>query len=99
MEIKLEELEYQQTAIKSIVNIFDGNDKNTFDNACTEGIRSNICTLSAEQLNENIKTVLLENGIDIHYVQKLLGHKKIRTTQIYIKITNPNIKNIKSPFV
>ena len=64
MEIKLEELEYQQTAIKSIVNIFDGNDKNTFDNACTEGIRSNICTLSAEQLNENIKTVILENGID-----------------------------------
>jgi type III restriction enzyme len=64
MEIKLEELEYQQTAIKSIVSVFDGNDKNTFDNACTEGIRSNICTLSKEQLNENIKTVLLENGID-----------------------------------
>jgi type III restriction enzyme len=54
MEIKLEELEYQQTAIKSIVSVFDGNDKNTFDNACTEGIRSNICTLSKEQLNENI---------------------------------------------
>ena len=28
MEIKLEELEYQQTAIKSIVSVFDGNDKN-----------------------------------------------------------------------
>ncbi len=64
MEIKLEELEYQQTAIKSIVNVFEGNDKNIFDNACVEGIRSNICTLSNEQLIENIKTVLLENGID-----------------------------------
>jgi len=64
MEIKLEELEYQQTAIKSIVNVFEGNDKNTFDNACTEGIRSNICTLSKEQLTENVKSVLLENGID-----------------------------------
>ena len=64
MQIKLEELEYQQTAIKSIVSVFDGNDKNTFDNACTEGIRSNICTLSKEQLIENIKTVLLENRID-----------------------------------
>lgn len=64
MEIKLEELEYQQTAIKSIVNVFEGNDKNTFDNACAEGIRSNICTLSKEQLIENIKTVLLENAID-----------------------------------
>lgn len=64
MEIKLEELEYQQTAIKSIVNVFEGNDKNTFDNACTEGIRSNICTLSKEELTENVKSVLIENGID-----------------------------------
>ncbi|NEN25723.1 DEAD/DEAH box helicase family protein [Cryomorpha ignava] len=64
MELKLELLEYQETAIKSIVNVFDGNDKNTFDNACIDGIRSNICTLSNEQLAENIKTILLENGID-----------------------------------
>ena len=68
MEIKLEELEYQQTAIKSIVNVFDGNDKNTFDNACTEGIRSNICTLSKEQLNridEDIAKVTNEQELTI----------------------------------
>lgn len=64
MEIKLEELEYQQMAIKSVVNVFEGNNKNTFDNACTEGIRSNVCTISKEKLEENIKSVLLENGID-----------------------------------
>ena len=64
MEIKLEELEYQQIAIKSVVNVFDGNNKNTFDNACFEGIRSNICSLSKEQLAENIKSVIAENGID-----------------------------------
>ena len=64
MELKLELLEYQETAIKSIVNVFDGNDKNTFDNACTDGIRSNICSLSNKQLTENIKSILLENGID-----------------------------------
>ncbi|MCF6308737.1 MAG: DEAD/DEAH box helicase family protein [Flavobacteriaceae bacterium] len=64
MELKLELLEYQETAIKSVVNVFNGNDKNTFDNACTDGIRSNICTLTNEQLTENIKSILLENGID-----------------------------------
>ena len=64
MEIKLELLEYQETAIKSVVDVFDGNDKNSFDNACKDGIRSNICSLSAEQLTENIKSVLVENGID-----------------------------------
>jgi len=64
MELKLELLEYQETAIKSVVNVFDGIDKNTFDNACFEGIRANICTLTNEQLKENIKSILLENGID-----------------------------------
>ena len=56
MEIKLEELEYQQMAINSVVNVFEGNNKNTFDNACTEGIRSNVCTISKEKLEENIKS-------------------------------------------
>ena len=64
MELKLELLEYQETAIKSAVNVFDGNDKNTFDNACTGGIRANICTLSNEHLTENIKSIILENRID-----------------------------------
>jgi len=30
-------------------------------------------------------------------VQELLGHANIRTTQIYTKVTNPSLKNIKSP--
>lgn len=64
MEIKLEELQYQQTAIRSVVDVFDGNIKNTFDNACFEGIRSNNCTLSVEQITENIKVVSTENSID-----------------------------------
>jgi site-specific recombinase XerD len=39
----------------------------------------------------------LENGVGVRYVQELLGHANIRTTQIYAKITNPKLKNIKSP--
>ncbi|MFP5082127.1 DEAD/DEAH box helicase family protein [Pedobacter sp. JCM 36344] len=64
MEIKLEELQYQQTAIQSVVDVFDGNIKNSFDNACFEGIRSNNCTLSNEQITENIMAVSIENAID-----------------------------------
>lgn len=63
MEIKLEELAYQQTAIKSVVDVFDGNVKNTFDNASKEGIRSNMVSLTAEQVQENIQSVIQENGI------------------------------------
>ncbi|MBU2259423.1 tyrosine-type recombinase/integrase, partial [Patescibacteria group bacterium] len=40
---------------------------------------------------------LLENGVDVRYVQELLGHANIRTTQIYTQVTNPCLKRIVSP--
>lgn len=64
MELKLENLKYQDDAIQSVVKVFDGTEKNTFDNACSEGIRSNVSKLSVEQLQKNIKSIAVENGID-----------------------------------
>lgn len=48
-------------------------------------------------LRTSYATHLIENGIDISYVQKLLGHSRLSTTQAYIRLGQDSIRKIKSP--
>ena len=48
-------------------------------------------------LRHSYATHLLECGTDMVFIQKLLGHKNIKTTEIYAKISNRQIGKIKSP--
>ncbi len=42
-------------------------------------------------------THLSESGIDLRYIQELLGHKSSKTTEIYIHVNNKDIRGIINP--
>jgi site-specific recombinase XerD len=48
-------------------------------------------------LRHSFATHLLENGTDISYIQQLLGHSSVKTTMIYVKVAQKNLKKVKSP--
>jgi site-specific recombinase XerD len=54
-------------------------------------------TASCHTLRHCFATHLLEAGTDIRYIQNLLGHASIVTTNIYTKVRNPHLFQIKSP--
>ena len=48
-------------------------------------------------LRHSFATHLIENGTNIRYVQSLLGHSSIKTTELYTKVTSLGLRGIKSP--
>lgn len=53
--------------------------------------------VGVHSLRHSYATHLHESGLDIRYIQELLGHKSTRTTEIYTHVSRRNLVAVRSP--
>ena len=63
-------------------------------------VRANRITknVTVHTLRHSYATHLMDAGVNLRFIQTMLGHKYVRTTEIYTHVTSLNLKEVYSPF-
>ena len=54
--------------------------------------------VSSHACRHSFASHLFESGVDIKYIQSLLGHVDPRSTDVYLHVSNKTLLGIRSPF-
>jgi integrase/recombinase XerD len=81
------------------IYLFNGQNKSKYSqSSCNKIIKKHLGNKThMHLLRHSCFTSLLENGTDIRIIQKLAGHKNIKTTEIYTHVSTNLLKNVQLP--
>ena len=86
---------YFAEGLESGIKYTAGSIRNVLRRSCkAAGITKNV---TPHTLRHSYATHLLENGVDLRYIQELLGHSKPETTMIYTHVATKDLLEIESP--
>ncbi|PIT98181.1 MAG: hypothetical protein COT71_02085 [Candidatus Andersenbacteria bacterium CG10_big_fil_rev_8_21_14_0_10_54_11] len=50
--------------------------------------------MSAHTMRHTFSTYMLNHGVDLYALMKMLGHAQLTTTQVYLHVTNPSLREM-----
>lgn len=89
---------------KPSILVIEGRDGGMYSASSIRAFLKQSCKLAGitkavtpHSLRHSYATHMLENGIDLRYIQELLGHVKPETTMIYTHVAQKSIMQIRNP--